>query len=382
MVQAPETQRRILFLFSDTGGGHRSAAEAIIEAIQLEFGDQVSTRMVDVFKEYAPRPFNQVPRFYPEMVRIPELWGLGYKLSDGRRRVSLINQSIWPYVMRSVRRLVAQNPADLFVSVHPMTNAPVLRALGAQRPSFITVVTDLVTAHAFWYSRKTDLCIVPTEEARQRALALHMPEAKIRVVGLPVADRFCQEAGDRHELRARLGWPQDRPVVLLMGGGDGMGPLEQIAHILAHGEKRITLVVIAGRNMRLKERLEDYSWPIPVFIYGFVREMPDFMRASDILVTKAGPGTISEALIAALPIVLYTRLPGQEDGNITYITSHGAGIWAPHRQQTLQAVRHWLNNPHDHMRARENCLKLARPRAAREIARLLVKHIPVAQPGS
>ena len=80
-----KTGPRILFLFSDTGGGHRSATEAIIEALQLEVGDQVVTEMVDIFKEYSPRPLNRIPDLYPQLVRVPQAWGLGYRLSNGQQ---------------------------------------------------------------------------------------------------------------------------------------------------------------------------------------------------------------------------------------------------------------------------------------------------------
>jgi 1,2-diacylglycerol 3-beta-galactosyltransferase len=86
----------ILFLFSDTGGGHRSATEAVIEAIHLEYGDAVSTRMLDFIKQYAPRPFNYLPRMYPTMVRVPAAWGLGFRLSDRSHQRKLITSTMWP----------------------------------------------------------------------------------------------------------------------------------------------------------------------------------------------------------------------------------------------------------------------------------------------
>jgi 1,2-diacylglycerol 3-beta-galactosyltransferase len=253
--EPPGPRPRILFLFSDTGGGHRSAAEAIIEALHLEFGDQFGTQMVDVFKDYAPRPLNRVPDLYPKMVKVPQAWGLGYHLSDGNRRARLITATTWPYVRSAIRNLVAQHPSDLIVSVHLLATGPVLRALGSQRPPFITVVTDLVSVHALWYHRRADLCIVPTAAARQRGLIYGMPSEKMKVVGLPVADRFCQPAGDRRALREKLGWPQDLPVILLVGGGEGMGPLEKTALAIAEANFTAALVIMAGRNQRLKADL-------------------------------------------------------------------------------------------------------------------------------
>jgi 1,2-diacylglycerol 3-beta-galactosyltransferase len=367
----------ILFLFSDTGGGHRSAAEAIIEAIHLKYGNQLSTKMVDIIKQYGPPLINKLPELYPQMVRVPSAWGLGYRLSDGHRRARLITASAWPYVRRSIRSLIDQNPSDLIVSVHPLATAPVLRALGRDRSPFITVVTDLVTTHALWYHRRTDLCIVPTEAARLRGLQNGLKPEQLVTIGLPVADRFRQSFASSEVLRAQYGWPLDRKLVLLVGGGEGMGPLEKTTRAIADANLPVALAVITGRNHSIKIHLEAQKWPIPVFIYGFVHEMPDFMRSADILVTKAGPGTISEALIAGLPMVLYSRLPGQEDGNVTYVVSEGAGVWAPHPDEIVTAIRAWINSPGQYARAKEACQRLARPQAAREIAALLAEWVGV-----
>jgi 1,2-diacylglycerol 3-beta-galactosyltransferase len=367
----------ILFLFSDTGGGHRSAAEAIIEALHLEYDGQVTFEMVDIIKDYAPPPLNQLPAWYPYMVKTPELWGLGYRLSNSQRRVDFIISSTWPYVRQSIKNLILKNPSDLIVSVHPLANTPVLRALGRNRPRHITVVTDMVTTHAFWYDRRTDLCLVATEGAYQRALRFKLKPEQVRVVGLPVADRFCKPAGDVVVLRKQLGWPQEKPVVLLVGGGEGMGPVEKTATAIAAANLPLTLVIIAGRNLKLKERLESRSWPIPTFIYGFVSNMPDFMNAASVLVTKAGPGTVSEALNAGLPMILYSRLPGQEDGNITYVTEVGAGVWAPTPEQITSVLRQWVLTPERLVEISATCRKVARPQAARTIAHILADNLGI-----
>jgi 1,2-diacylglycerol 3-beta-galactosyltransferase len=218
---------------------------------------------------------------------------------------------------------------------------------------------------------------VPTEAAYQRALLSGLKTEQVKVVGLPVADRFCQPIGDKKALRQKLGWPQDRPVVLLVGGGEGMGPLEKTALAIAEANLPITLVIIAGRNADLKERLEARLWPMTTLIYGFVHEMPDFMRAVDILVTKAGPSTISEALNAGLPMILYSRLPGQEDGNVDYVISEGVGVWAPKTSYIVSALRAWITHPKQLDLAAEACCQAARPEAAREIARILTERLGI-----
>jgi 1,2-diacylglycerol 3-beta-galactosyltransferase len=365
-------RRRILFLFSDTGGGHRSAAEAIIEALEADFPGRFEIHLVDVFKEYAPYPLDKTPKAYPDMVRIPQAWGLGYHISDGPRRARTITRVFWPYVRRSMRRMMRANPADVIVSVHPLFTAATDRALGPNRPALITVVTDLVTGHALWYHRNVDLCVVPTDAARERALRHGMRPDRVRTVGLPAASRFCVPFGDRDSLRRELGWPLDLPLVLVVGGGEGMGPLSETAQAIAHGgEGRLGVVVVCGRNERLRHKLEQVDWKVPAFIYGFERRIPEMMRATNLLVTKAGPGTITEALNAGLPMVLYSRLPGQEDGNVRYVQEEGVGLWAPGPERAASAALGWLADPHALRVAAERCRAIARPQAAREIASIV-----------
>jgi 1,2-diacylglycerol 3-beta-galactosyltransferase len=361
----------ILFLFSDTGGGHRAAAEAIIEALELEYGDAISTEMLDFFKGYAPLPFNKMPDWYPDMVKAPQLWGLSFKISDGRMRARAITASMWPYVGRAARKIVKNHPAALIVTVHPLATTVILKALGKNRPPFITVVTDMVTTHALWYDQRADLILVPTESARQRAIEYAMIPEKLRVVGQPVAERYCVPAGEKSTMREKLGWEQDKTIVLLVGGGEGMGPLGKTARAIATSGLDVGLVIVAGRNQRLKAHLQSLDWPIPVHIYGFTKEMPDFMRAADMLVTKAGPGTIAEALNASLPIILYARLPGQEDGNVTFVLEEQVGVWAPHPRETVKTLREWVENPEVRQGIVRNCQRAARPEASRQIARAI-----------
>ena len=377
MTDLPPTRPHILFLFSDTGGGHRSATEAIIEAIHLEFDDLITTEMVDIFYDIAPRPLNYLPKWYPYMVRFPEVWGFSYSISNGSRRARVIVKSAYPYVRRRLHKVIQRYPADMIVSLHPLANDPFLHALGKHHPPFITVVTDLVTAHVLWYHKDVDLCIVPTRAAYQHALEAGLKPEQVKIIGLPVADRFCQPVGDKQALRQKLGWPTDRLLVLLVGGGEGMGPIEKTALAIAEAGLPITLVIITGRNTELKERLEKYTWPMPTLIYGFVHDMPDFMQAADILVTKAGPGTITEALNAGLPMILYSRLPGQEEGNVDYVISEGVGVWAPKTSYIVSALKAWIAHPGQLQLAAEACCQAARPQAGREIARLLASKLNI-----
>jgi 1,2-diacylglycerol 3-beta-galactosyltransferase len=376
-LSVPIRKPHILFLFSDTGGGHRAAMEAIIEALYLEFGNGVTTEMLDFLKDYAPPPYNHLPRFYPDLVKIPELWGMGYKISDGRPQARMITSTFWPIVKKAALRLVEEHPADLLVSVHPVANSFCLKALGKHRPPFVTVVTDMVSTHALWFDKRADLILVPTEMARDSALENHMDPEKVRIVGQPISEQHCQFHCDKTSLRNKFGWPVDKFTVLLIGGGEGMGPLAETACAIDEADIEINLVIVAGRNVELKEHLETLHWVNPTHIYGFTQEMPELMHAADAIVTKAGPGTIAEALAAGLPIILFSKLNGQEDGNVTYVENSSVGVWAPSSRKVVSTLRRWINRPAERTRVAVNCHKAARPDAARVIARALGEKIGI-----
>ena len=365
----------ILFLFSDTGGGHRSATEAIIEALELEYPNEFTYEKVDIFKDYAPRPLNRMPDWYPYMVLAPNLWGASFKMSDGRARARAITATMWPVAARTARSIIRNHPCDLVVSVHPLAVSWILKALGKKRPPFITVVTDMVTTHALWFDKRSDIILVPTESARKKALQNGMEEDRVRVVGQPIARKYCVPTGDKASLREKLGWPKDKFMVLMVGGGDGMGPLGQTARAVADSGLDIGLAIVTGRNERLKHSLEQHAWEVPTIIYGFTKELPDMMRAADVLITKAGPGTIAEAMTASLPIILYSKLPGQEDGNVTFTVDEGAGVWAPTPKKTVHTLTEWVHHPEIRERFVESCKRVARPNSSIDIAHELAKKL-------
>lgn len=370
-------RKRILFLFSDTGGGHRSATEALVEALDLEFPGRFDSTKVDFFRDYYPAPLNRAPEIYPPMSRMPQAWGLSFKVSNSRGRTDAITTLSYPYLRKAAKRLVRENPADLIVSVHPLVNSHLARAMRKSPRPFITVVTDMVSTHAFWYDRRADLVVVPTSQAKEHAIQYGIPAGNLRVVGLPVGERFRAPLPDRDAWRRDKGWRTDLPVILVVGGGDGLGGVKRIAKALNESDLKATLVVICGRNESLREDLLAIDWKLPAHIYGFTRDMPEFMRAADIMVTKAGPGSISEAFICGLPIVLYSRLPGQEDGNVDYVVEGGAGVWAPRAADARAVLRHWVSNPAARAQVAHASARLARPDAARQIARLIAEQVGV-----
>ncbi len=365
--------RRLLLLFADTGGAHRSIAHAVSHALRERHGERAHVDMVDVLSEYAPWPFNRLDRIYPGLVQMRGwLWATGYHLSDGSRRAALLTRSCWPLVRTPLLQLLREHPADVIACCHPAFNHLLAQALSVagQETPLVTLVSDLATAHALWFAPGAARCLVPIESTRQRALACGSTEERTLVTGLPVHARFLVAAREPvPAVRRRLGLRTDRPVVLLAGGAEGMGSLRRLCRTAVDDDLEAQLVVLTGRNGRLKARLTAEMRAWPVRIEGFVHNMHEGRRAADILVTKAGPSTISEALVMGLPLVLSGALPGQERPNANYVVRAGAAIWAPTSDQVIKAVRELLTPGCQRlaeMAARAQAI--AQPNAARRVA--------------
>jgi 1,2-diacylglycerol 3-beta-galactosyltransferase len=370
---------RVLVLFSDTGGGHRSAAEAVVEALKARYGEAFTLTLVDIFKEYAPRPLNRVPDWYPYMVKAPRLWSAGYKMTDGRPQARAITATGWPVAARTARRIIADHPSDLILTVHPFANSWILKALGDKRPPFVTLVTDWISNHALWYDKRADQIFVPTEEARKGAIGYGMDGDKVRVVGFPLASRHCIPPGDKPALRKALGWPADKMIVLLLGGRDGMGPIVKTCQAVNDAKLDIFLAVIAGKNDQLKKEVEAVKWKIPGQVYGFTTEMPALLRAADCVISKAGAATVAEALNAGTPMLFHSRIPGQEEGNVDYAVKAGAGVWAPTPAKVVDTLKVWLENPNALKRTARACHQAATPNSAALIAQLLGNLLKIEQ---
>ena len=270
-----------------------------------------------------------------------------------------------------LKRMLREHPADVIVSVHSVLTRPAMKALMSRpyRPPFVVVVTDLVSTHHLWYDRRADRCLVPTRPAYHRGLEAGLLPTQLRITGLPVHPRFVHGLTDKTSARTQLDWDAELPAITLIGGGDGMGPVYKTARTIDKQGLKCQLVIIAGRNDTLRRQLQEQTWNQPTMIYGFRDDIPVVMAATDILVTKAGPATITEAGIAGLPVILYDAIPGQETGNVEYVVQNDIGVFAPTPQEITDTLIKWLAEGPEGLRARsERARHISRPNAVSDIA--------------
>lgn len=259
----------------------------------------------------------------------------------------------------------------MVLSVHPLLNhvtAGVIQHGGRSR-ALMTVVTDLIAVHRGWTCRRADLVVVPTEQAFRAARRRVAPD-RVQLLGLPVDLRFRPlRPGEQAAERRRLGLDADRPTVLISGGGEGSGSLFDQVLALSASPRPWQVIAVCGRNERLRSRLLRIHLSTHTLLLGFVDNMPELLRASDLAVGKAGPGMIVEALVTGIPLVLTSYLPGQEGGNVRFTVDEGVGRYAPSPRRLVAAVEELLGGDGALYRAMAaRAAEMARPHAALDIA--------------
>jgi 1,2-diacylglycerol 3-beta-galactosyltransferase len=408
------SQRTILFLIADTGAGHRSAANAIRNAINIiaqkeqeewyacqqnsagvsssqEVAEPLSSHpptyrieIVDVFKEYSQFPLREAVKLYGPTIRYnPKLFGRVFHMSNRTQSVRAVQHVAGPLVHNGLLRLITGMQPDVIVSIHPMLNHVTIHALqvlGLHIP-FITVVTDLVSVHQAWIAPGADAYIVPTEYARNLYLQNDLDPAQIHLLGMPIDPKFTLSLDSKEELQRKLGLEPGKPVVLLVGGGEGSGGLRAAVNTISQARLPVQLLIITGRNKRLYVHLQRSrsSLYVPAKVFGFVQNMPEMMHAADVIVTKAGPGTICEALACNLPIILSGYVPGQEEGNVTYVLENNVGTLAYDSIELIDALRRLLK-PGSELLCEQlaNAKRINRPRASFDIAQTILSFLPAA----
>ncbi len=340
--------------------------------------------IVDVFEEYSRFPLREAVKLYGPTIRHnPKLYGRVFHLSNESSSVAAVKTVATPLIHNGLLQLITSVQPDVIVSIHAMLNHVTIEALRDLRLNipFITVVTDLISVHYAWYAPGADCYIVPTEYAKQLYLDRGLDAQRVRVIGMPIDPKFTHPTESKEELRRKFGLAQDLPVVLLVGGGEGSGGLQDAVRAISRAHLPVQMLIITGRNKRLYAHLQRTrsSLHVPAKVFGFVQNMPELMRASDVIVTKAGPGTIAEALACDLPIILSGYVPGQEEGNVDFVLQNEVGTMAHDAIELVDALRLLINPGSLKMRLwQENAKHISRPRASFDIATVILSFLPPA----
>ncbi len=376
MSQAP----RILVLSASVGAGHLRAAQAV-EAALREVVPQATLCNMDVL-ELTNAAFRRFyGKAYLDLVnRAPHVLGYFYDLMDqptrsGRHRGDRLRLAVEKLNLRAFIRLLKVEPWDLVINTHflPAEIIASLRTKGELSVPQVTVTTDFDT-HRLWVNQPCDHYFTATCEGAEYLASWGVPRGTISVTGIPIHPVFSKPK-DRGECLKRQGLTADRPVVLQLAGGFGVGPIAKLFQALLSVEKPMQVIVIAGRNEAVKTQLEGLKPPPRhrVKVLGFTDQIDELMAVADLVVTKPGGLTTSETLARGAVMVIVNPIPGQETRNSDYLLENGAAIKVNNLGTLRYKVELLLQDAARLAQLKANVAKLARPRAAYDVVEQSLK---------
>jgi processive 1,2-diacylglycerol beta-glucosyltransferase len=376
-----QKQPRVLVMSASVGAGHLRAAQAVELALRQARPDAV-VKNIDVL-EMTNAAFRRLyGQAYLDLVnKAPHVLGYFYDLMDqpspsGKYRRDRFRLAIEKLNLRSFVAFLEEEPWDLVISTHflPAGIIASLRKDGREQ-RHVTVTTDFDT-HRLWVNQPCDHYFTATEEGALYLKHWGVPAGDVTVTGIPIHPVFA-EPKDRKACLEKHGLDGDRPVVLQLAGGFGVGPIEHIYRALLDVEVPLQVAVICGRNEAAKAQLEALR-PPPRHrskVMGFTTDIDELMAVADLVVSKPGGLTTSETLARGAAMVVVNPIPGQESRNSDYLLENGAAIKVNNVPLLAHKVTAVLRDAGRLARLKENARRLGRPRAAFDVVERAMKFI-------
>jgi processive 1,2-diacylglycerol beta-glucosyltransferase len=377
-------QPRILVLAASVGAGHVRAAQAVELALRQTVPDAV-VRNIDIL-DLTNAPFRKLyGQAYLDLVnKAPHVLGYFYDLMDqpsqsGKNRRDRFRLAVEKLNLRSFIRLLEEESWDLVINTHflPAEIIASLRKTENLALPQVTATTDFET-HRLWVNQPCDHYFTATEEGSLYLQHWGVPKTDTTAVGIPIHPVFAV-AKDRQACCEKHGLKGDRPVVLQLAGGFGVGPIARIYGALLDVEVPLEVVVIAGRNESAREQLEKVHSPRRhrTKVMGFTSEIDELMAAADLVVSKPGGLTTSETLARGAAMVIVNPIPGQESRNSDFLLENGAAIKVNNVATLAYKVTALLREPERLARLKECARRLGRPRAAFDVVEKALKFAKV-----
>lgn len=364
--------KRLLLLSVSAGAGHMRAAEAIRAHAALHETGVAATHL-DVM-DYVPAGFRKLyTDFYIGLVnRHPVLWGYLYQLTNDASPdgfMQALRRAIERLNTRSLRKQIAAFEPDAIICTHFLPAeilAHMTRKSRLDCPVWVQV-TDF-DLHRMWVQPHMRGYFAANDEVAFRMRAQGIPAHSIHVTGIPIMPAFAL-APDRDACARELGIDPQRRTVLLMGGGAGLGSLDQVAARLMEAEPDFQMIALAGKNRDALHALQRIAvrYPGRLLPHGFTERVERLMACADIVITKPGGLTTSECLALGLPMILNSPIPGQEERNADFLLEQGVALKASDAVTLEYRLRHLLQHPARLAEMRARARALARPSAARQV---------------
>lgn len=369
-----QDKKRILLMYITLNSGHHRASLAIENALK-GISVQVETLNINAFKYTNPILEKLINKTYMEVIKNrPEVWEYLYDNPKVLKNVQGMRDIIHKFNSKKLKVLLEEFRPTAVVCTQAFPCGMIAdykKNLGLDLP-LIGVLTDHAP-HSYWIFKEVNYYVMPSKVSKEQFMGNGISESKIKVFGIPISPKFGK-VHDKDEICKKFGFDPRIHTVLIMGGSQGLGPVEDIVNILEHIEVSFQLVVICGTNKKLERMLQRRTarYRKKLLIFGHIGNVDEIMEVSDIVVTKPGGLTTSEALAKDLPMIIVCPIPGQEAKNTEFLLQQGVALRAEDSEDIAALVQELLldGTKLEEMRKRECVLK--KPNAATDIANLIL----------
>jgi processive 1,2-diacylglycerol beta-glucosyltransferase len=359
--------KRILLMYISQVSGHRSAAMAIERDAEV--------LNINAFQYTNPLTEKIIHRLYMAMLRkIPKIWDFLYDNPKIVQRTERLKEAINRMNSPKLKNLLDEFKPDAIACTQafPCGMVSTYKKMYNSRIPLVAVLTDYVP-HSYWIYDNVDYYISPSKEVSQKLALKGIPQNKIHCFGIPFDPKF-NDSVLKEKVIQQLSLDVSLPVILLMGGGHGIGPIEKIIRSLENTGVNFQEIVVAGVNKKLynflKKNMPKFKKKIVLFEY--VDNIHELMSIADIILTKPGGVTTAEALAKKLPMIIVNPLPGQEASNTAYLTAQGAAIKIDKPEDISKAVTDLFSHRERLNYLSEAASRISKPNSSLDIARLLL----------
>ena len=366
--------KRVLLLYISQVSGHRHSAVAISKALK-ELNSDCEIRSLNGFGYTFPLMEKVINTAYMGVIkRAPQIWEYLYDNPKVIKASRKIKESIHKSSHKKFKPLFDEFKPDVVVCTQAFPCGMVADFKKANHLSVkvIGVLTDFAP-HMYWLHEGVDYYVVPFEDAKKRYMNEGIKEGQIKVFGIPIRMKFAEQL-DRKAIAHKLHLDIDIPTILVMGGGQGLGPMKEAVKSLIDLKRQLQIIVIAGTNLKLAQWIKKAQRKTSkkIIVYDYANNVDELMEVATLIITKPGGMTSSEVLAKGVPMVVIDPIPGQEERNADFLVKSGIAIRVNDKKKIGHSVDALLNNLDKLKSMREAALKYAKPHAAQDIARLVL----------
>lgn len=366
--------KNIVLMYISDISGHRSAAIAIEKAIRL-LSPKTNILSINSFNYTNPVSEKIVNHLYMGIItRAPKIWNYLYDNPRIIKRINKMRESVNRVNAPKIKKLFDEFRPDavLCTQAFPCGLVANFKKTYGSNIKLVACLTDYVP-HSYWLYDEVDYYITPSEEVTERLISKGIPPDKIRTFGIPFEPAFNENI-NKEEVFRKLNFKSGVSTVLIMGGGQGLGPINTVVRSLETVKCDLQEIVVAGINKKLynalNRKIRNYKKKIVLF--GYTDTIRELMGISDIIITKPGGITTAEALAKHLPMIIVKPIPGQEINNTLYLTQKQAALKVDNPEKVSPVIEELLNNPDKLMAMQMAAKQMSKPNASMDIAGLLL----------